>query len=162
MPVHGRPFEKGNLYVRFNVQFPTALSPASRTQLASLLPGGPPSNGTMDLDDAEHVRTWSSPGRPTAWLSGCGSPAARAAPMCSAACRIQAHATGVAGAVLSSAWCTAGRQHRCSAVPAAALPVLCTAGWAGLTQTDTRQLTQGALGQVPAAGSGASDAHAAS
>ena len=56
MPVHGRPFEKGNLYVRFNVQFPTSLSPSSRTQLANLLPGGSASNGTMDMDEAEHVR----------------------------------------------------------------------------------------------------------
>ena len=64
MPVHQRPFEKGNLYIRFNVVFPTTISPAERSQLASILPGGRPSNG-MEVDDAEHVRTPPPPGLPS-------------------------------------------------------------------------------------------------
>ena len=56
MPVHGRPFEKGNLYIHFNVIFPKSLSSPARAQLANLLPGGASSNGFMDTDNAEHVR----------------------------------------------------------------------------------------------------------
>ena len=58
MPVHGRPFEKGNLYVRFNVVFPTSLGPSEREKLATILPGpagGSSTNGRMDSDDAETV-----------------------------------------------------------------------------------------------------------
>ncbi len=28
MPIHGRPYAKGNLYVRFNVEFPDTITPA--------------------------------------------------------------------------------------------------------------------------------------
>lgn len=27
MPIHGRPYAKGNLYVRFNVEFPDTVTP---------------------------------------------------------------------------------------------------------------------------------------
>lgn len=39
MPVHGRPMEKGNLYVRFTVQFPETLGADQLKGLKSLLPG---------------------------------------------------------------------------------------------------------------------------
>ncbi|CAL8469236.1 g8777 [Coccomyxa elongata] len=57
MPVHGRPYEKGNLYVRFNVQFPDTLTRQQVTAIQKTLP--PPAhdaaaNGSMDVD-SEHV-----------------------------------------------------------------------------------------------------------
>ncbi|KAK9803693.1 hypothetical protein WJX73_001266 [Symbiochloris irregularis] len=52
MPAHGRPFEKGNLYINFQVKFPDTLSPEIVSGLKSLLPG-PSANGAMDVDD-EH------------------------------------------------------------------------------------------------------------
>ncbi len=59
MPVHGRPYEKGNLYVRFNVQFPDTLTRQQVTAIQKTLP--PPAhdaaaNGSMDVD-SEHVRS---------------------------------------------------------------------------------------------------------
>ena len=50
MPVHGSPFQKGNLYVQFNVSFPESLSPADCEKLASLLP----STAAMVDDDEDH------------------------------------------------------------------------------------------------------------
>eukprot|EP01026_Neomeris_dumetosa_P000852 TRINITY_DN10200_c0_g1_i3.p1 TRINITY_DN10200_c0_g1~~TRINITY_DN10200_c0_g1_i3.p1 ORF type:complete len:393 (-),score=62.80 TRINITY_DN10200_c0_g1_i3:16-1194(-) len=57
MPVHGSPFTKGNLYVRFVVQFPESLSPQLVESLNALLPGpsSTQQNG-MELDDAEEVK----------------------------------------------------------------------------------------------------------
>lgn len=57
MPVHGRPYEKGNLYIHFNVKFPETLSAPQVAAIRTVLP--PPKhdeqNGSMDLD-TEHVR----------------------------------------------------------------------------------------------------------
>jgi len=57
MPVHGRPYEKGNLYIHFNVKFPDTLSAPQVAAIRSVLP--PPKrdeqNGSMDLD-TEQVR----------------------------------------------------------------------------------------------------------
>ena len=58
MPVHGRPYEKGNLYVRFNVQFPDTLTRQQVTALQKALPPPPAAaaeNGSMDVD-SEQVR----------------------------------------------------------------------------------------------------------
>ena len=54
MPLHGRPYSKGNLYVRFSIQMPTALDVPALQQLASILPDDGESE-TMDADDAEEV-----------------------------------------------------------------------------------------------------------
>ena len=61
MPVHGRPFEKGNLYIKFTVEFPNQITPEQIGGLKQLLPGGRRSSsangGHMDLDDEhEEVR----------------------------------------------------------------------------------------------------------
>ncbi|KAF8063079.1 ATJ2 [Scenedesmus sp. PABB004] len=66
MPVAGRPFIKGNLYIKFEVDFPESLDPALVTSLAAVLPAGAgdagAANGSaaaaMDADDAEecHMR----------------------------------------------------------------------------------------------------------
>lgn len=42
MPHHGRPYEKGNLYIHYTVVFPDSLTPAQVDGLRSLLGGGPP------------------------------------------------------------------------------------------------------------------------
>ena len=58
MPVHGRPYEKGNMYIHFKVVFPEELSQEQVGALRSVLPGPKPSsslNGSMDVD-AEQVR----------------------------------------------------------------------------------------------------------
>lgn len=57
MPIHGRPFVKGNLYIHFTVEFPDRLDPELVTQLRAL---GLPSNvkpdaDDMDVDDAHEV-----------------------------------------------------------------------------------------------------------
>lgn len=54
MPCHGRPFMKGNLYVRFEVTVPPQLSPSLLSQLMDLLPDDGESE-TMDVDEAEDV-----------------------------------------------------------------------------------------------------------
>lgn len=38
MPTHGRPFVKGNLYVKFEVEFPDSIDPAAAEALTPLLP----------------------------------------------------------------------------------------------------------------------------
>ena len=70
MPVHGRPYEKGNLYIHFKVVFPEELSQEQVGALQSVLPGPKPSaslNGSMDVD-AEQVRALPS-GRLSRFLS---------------------------------------------------------------------------------------------
>lgn len=42
MPHHGRPIDKGNLYIHYTVEFPDALAPAQVDGLRKLLGGGPP------------------------------------------------------------------------------------------------------------------------
>ena len=70
MPVHGRPYEKGNLYIHFKVVFPEELSQEQVGALRSVLPGptgaaGAALNGSMDVD-SEQVRT--SPEWPPVWV----------------------------------------------------------------------------------------------
>ena len=56
MPVHGRPFEKGNLYIRFLVQFPDTLSEQQVAALQQILPKpAPQQQSAMDSDDIEQV-----------------------------------------------------------------------------------------------------------
>lgn len=57
MPVHGRPFVKGNLYVHFTVEFPEKLDVGLVGRLRSLgLPSTvPPDSDDMDVDDAHEV-----------------------------------------------------------------------------------------------------------
>lgn len=42
MPHHGRPMDKGNLYIHYSVEFPDALAPAQVDGLRTLLGGAPP------------------------------------------------------------------------------------------------------------------------
>jgi len=53
MPMQGRSYLKGNMYIRFNVEFPDTLEPQQIAALQSVFPNQ--SNGVMDLDDAEDV-----------------------------------------------------------------------------------------------------------
>lgn len=56
MPVHGRPYQKGNLYVRFTVVFPDSLSPDVVAKLrAAGLPNNVADDTPMDTDDVEEV-----------------------------------------------------------------------------------------------------------
>lgn len=50
MPIHKRPFEKGNLIIQFNVEFPKPgqLSPKQIEQLEKLLPGRRPAPKITD------------------------------------------------------------------------------------------------------------------
>ena len=53
MPVHGRPYEKGNLYIHFNVKFPDALEAWQVDALRTTLPAPEHAaalNGAMDTD----------------------------------------------------------------------------------------------------------------
>jgi len=56
MPLHGMPFEKGNLYVRFIVEFPDQLDPEQAAKIAALLPG-PPGPSATELQNAEECTT---------------------------------------------------------------------------------------------------------
>ncbi|KDD76066.1 hypothetical protein H632_c371p1 [Helicosporidium sp. ATCC 50920] len=61
MPVHGRPFDKGNLYIHFSVEFPEALDAAQANAVRVALGGGAQANGAaapqgMDADDVELVK----------------------------------------------------------------------------------------------------------
>lgn len=53
MPVHTRPFVKGNLYIKFEVEFPESLGEQEVAALRAVLPGPSEENGTMDTDDHE-------------------------------------------------------------------------------------------------------------
>ena len=55
MPVHGRPFEKGNLYIRFSVKFPESLSSEEVQQLKQVLPIPSQSQAPMSEDEPEQV-----------------------------------------------------------------------------------------------------------
>ena len=55
MPVHGRPFEKGNLYIRFAVKFPDSLSSEEVEQLKQVLPAGAEQQVPMSEDEPEQV-----------------------------------------------------------------------------------------------------------
>ncbi|GIL76075.1 hypothetical protein Vretimale_5701 [Volvox reticuliferus] len=63
MPFQGRPYQKGNLYVRFNVEFPESLTEAQAQAIRAALPiPAAAANGTgaMDVDDVEDVHTISN------------------------------------------------------------------------------------------------------
>lgn len=53
MPIHGRPFEKGNMYVHFTVEFPDAVTPEQAAVLRATFGG--PTNGTAPMGDIEEV-----------------------------------------------------------------------------------------------------------
>lgn len=59
MPVHGRPHQKGNLYVHFIVEFPEQVTDDLVTQLRKILPKGPPAPDAhaadMDTDDIHEI-----------------------------------------------------------------------------------------------------------
>ena len=54
MPHHGRPFDKGNLYIHFSIEFPDSLAPAQIQAVRAALPGGAGPSGAngsaMDTD----------------------------------------------------------------------------------------------------------------
>ena len=52
MPIQGRPYEKGNLYIHFTVEFPDTVTEAQVAALRSAF--GPATNGVAPMD-AEHV-----------------------------------------------------------------------------------------------------------
>lgn len=60
MPVHGRPYEKGNLYIRFSVKFPESLSSEEVQQLRQVLPAPPQPQAPMSEDEPEQVRCFLS------------------------------------------------------------------------------------------------------
>lgn len=60
MPVHGRPFEKGNLYIRFSVKFPESLSSEEVQHLKQVLPSPPQPQAPMSEDEPEQVHCISS------------------------------------------------------------------------------------------------------
>ena len=58
MPEHGRPYERGNLYIQFHVKFPESLSKQQVTSLQQTLGGGAAaglSNGDTKMDVDENV-----------------------------------------------------------------------------------------------------------
>ena len=55
MPVHGRPYEKGNLYIRFSVKFPESLSSEEVQHLRQVLPAPPQPQAPMSEDEPEQV-----------------------------------------------------------------------------------------------------------
>lgn len=55
MPIHGRPFQKGNLYIHFIVEFPEKLDAAAVAALSKVLPPPRPDAGAMDTDEVEEV-----------------------------------------------------------------------------------------------------------
>ena len=54
MPIHGRPYSKGNLYIRFTVAMPDVIPEQLLEQLAAVLPDDGESE-VMDTDDAEET-----------------------------------------------------------------------------------------------------------
>lgn len=55
MPIHGRPFDKGNLYVHFTVEFPDEVTPKQAAALKAAF-GGPTPNGAAPMAEVEEVR----------------------------------------------------------------------------------------------------------
>lgn len=53
MPVPGRPFDRGNLYIHFTVEFPEAVSAQQAAALRAAL--GEPANGAAPMDDETEV-----------------------------------------------------------------------------------------------------------
>lgn len=48
MPIHGRPYEKGNMYIHFTVEFPDVVTPEQSAALRSVF--GPSTNGVAPMD----------------------------------------------------------------------------------------------------------------
>ncbi|KAG1668475.1 hypothetical protein FOA52_005248 [Chlamydomonas sp. UWO 241] len=62
MPIHGRPYQKGNLYIHFKVEFPSKFDAAQIAALRSVLPSTPPradnaDDTDMDSDDIHEAPT---------------------------------------------------------------------------------------------------------
>ena len=55
MPLHGRPFEKGNLYIHYQVKFPAALGADERAALGKLLSLGKQADVDMEAEMTEPV-----------------------------------------------------------------------------------------------------------
>lgn len=56
MPIHGRPFMKGKLYIHFTVEFPDTLSLDQVKALEAILPPRPSMHLTdMELDECEET-----------------------------------------------------------------------------------------------------------
>lgn len=57
MPQHGRPFIKGRLYIKFNVDFPDSgfISPDQCQLLEKILPQKSSKKADMELDDCEET-----------------------------------------------------------------------------------------------------------
>jgi DnaJ family protein A protein 2 len=56
MPMPGRPFMKGKLYIHFTVEFPDSLAPDQCKALEAVLPAKPASKLTdMELDECEET-----------------------------------------------------------------------------------------------------------
>ena len=60
MPVHGRPYERGNLYIRFSVKFPESISSEEVQQLKQVLPSPPQPQAPMSEEEPEQARFTSS------------------------------------------------------------------------------------------------------
>lgn len=56
MPIHGRPYEKGNLYIHFAVEFPDQLAPEAASALRSLLGEPAHTNGVVPMEELEEVQ----------------------------------------------------------------------------------------------------------
>lgn len=57
MPIHGRPFEKGNLYINLAVKFPDAITPVQAAAIKEVFDGSPP-DGAPPGADVEEVQLW--------------------------------------------------------------------------------------------------------
>ncbi len=60
MPMQGRPYERGNLYIKFIVVFPDSLDEVQVAALRNILPAIPAESApeaTMEVDDVEQVQT---------------------------------------------------------------------------------------------------------
>ena len=53
--MHGRPYSKGNMYIRFTIQMPAAVPDDLMSKLQTLLPDDGESE-MMDTDEAEEVK----------------------------------------------------------------------------------------------------------
>lgn len=53
--MHGRPFQKGNMYIHFTVVFPDRIDPALVPAVQKALPAQQVDNNVMDTDDHEEV-----------------------------------------------------------------------------------------------------------
>jgi len=109
MPVHGRPYEKGNLYIRFAVHFPDRLDQGTGDKLRKDLPpdpAGPAANGRMETEDVEQARR-SQAQHLRAWPASVFLQAASCMCACQLRVRLHAAVAGVRGR-------TYVRLHNCA------------------------------------------------